>query len=93
MVRTNANGSRTPLTISNHKTTKASTLRTICTQAGIPREDFLAAYEKASEGPSDDRGRDTARGQDTQQPDHRLQGVQFTPVDVSNLQPLLRPIR
>jgi len=45
--RTNANGSRTPLTIRNHKTIKASTLRTICTQAGIPREEFLAAYEKA----------------------------------------------
>jgi hypothetical protein len=47
MARTNADGSRTPLTLPNHKTIKGSTLRTICTQAGIPREDFLAAYERA----------------------------------------------
>lgn len=46
MARTNADGSRTPLTIPNHTTIKGSTLRTICTQSGIPREDFLAAYEK-----------------------------------------------
>lgn len=47
MAGTNADGSRTPLTMPNHKTIKGSTLRTICTQAGIPREDFLAAYEQA----------------------------------------------
>lgn len=47
MARTNADGSRTPLTMPNHKTIKGSTLRTICTQAGIPREDFLAAYQQA----------------------------------------------
>lgn len=29
----------------NHPRIKASTLRTICSQAGIPRDDFLAAYE------------------------------------------------
>lgn len=46
MTRLNADGSRTPLTIPNHTTIKGSTLRTICTQAGIPRDDFLAAYEK-----------------------------------------------
>lgn len=46
MARLNADGSRTPLTIPNHTTIKGSTLRTICTQSGIPREDFLAAYEK-----------------------------------------------
>jgi len=46
MARTNADGSRTPLTMPNHKTIKGSTLRTICTQAGIPRDDFLAAYER-----------------------------------------------
>ncbi|MGV8039603.1 MAG: type II toxin-antitoxin system HicA family toxin [Thermoanaerobaculaceae bacterium] len=46
MARLNPDGSRTPLTIPNHTTIKGSTLRTICTQAGIPRDDFLAAYEK-----------------------------------------------
>ncbi len=35
------------LTIPNHATIKASTLRTILTQASIAREDFLRAYEKA----------------------------------------------
>ena len=44
MVRANADGSKTPLTIPNHPTLKASTLRTICTQAGIARQDFLKAY-------------------------------------------------
>jgi len=31
----------------NHRKLKSSTLRTICNQAGIPRADFLDAYEKA----------------------------------------------
>lgn len=44
MVRHNADGTRTPLTLPNHPTIKSSTLRTICTQAGIPRQDFLIAY-------------------------------------------------
>ena len=35
------------LTIPNQPTIKASTLRTILTQAGIPREDFLRAYEQS----------------------------------------------
>ena len=47
MVRDNPDGSRTPLTMPNHKTLKSSTLRTICSQAGIPRDDFLTAYEQA----------------------------------------------
>jgi predicted RNA binding protein YcfA (HicA-like mRNA interferase family) len=42
--RTNPDGTKTPLTMPNHLYIKASTLRTICTQAGISREDFLAAY-------------------------------------------------
>ena len=46
MVRLNTDGSKTPLTIPNHSTIKASTLRTICTQSSIPRKDFLDAYEK-----------------------------------------------
>ncbi|HYJ04150.1 MAG TPA: type II toxin-antitoxin system HicA family toxin [Chthoniobacterales bacterium] len=44
MVRTNPDGSRTPLTLPNHSTLKASTLRTIYSQTGIPRADFLEAY-------------------------------------------------
>lgn len=43
--RQNADGSSTPLTLPNHLFLKASTLRTICSQAGIPRNDFLRAYE------------------------------------------------
>jgi len=46
MLRENPDGSKTPLTMPNHRTIKASTLRTICTQAGIPRNDFLEAYKK-----------------------------------------------
>jgi len=44
-VRANPDGTRTPLTMPNHPRIKASTLRTICTQAGIPRDEFLKAYE------------------------------------------------
>jgi predicted RNA binding protein YcfA (HicA-like mRNA interferase family) len=47
MIRENADGTRTPLTMPNHPRIKASTLRTICTQAGIKRDDFLGAYDKA----------------------------------------------
>jgi predicted RNA binding protein YcfA (HicA-like mRNA interferase family) len=47
MVRTDADGTKTPLTMPSHPRIKASTLRTICTQAGISRGDFLAAYEKS----------------------------------------------
>lgn len=45
MVRRNPDGTFTPLTMPNHARLKASTLRLICTQAGITREDFLKAYE------------------------------------------------
>ncbi len=44
MVRTNLDGTRTPLTLPNHSTLKASTLRTICSQSGISRADFIKAY-------------------------------------------------
>ena len=46
MVRKNPDGTRTPLTMPNHTRIKGSTLRTICTQANIPRNDFLKAYEQ-----------------------------------------------
>ena len=45
--RSNPDGSKTPMTIPNHETIKGSTLRTICTQAGILREAFLQAYENS----------------------------------------------
>ena len=44
MVRNNPDGTRTPLTLPNHTTLKASTLRTICSQSGISRNEFLRAY-------------------------------------------------
>ncbi len=44
MICENADGTRTPLTLPNHGKIKGSTLRSICTQAGIPREEFLKAY-------------------------------------------------
>ena len=47
LIRSNPDGSRTPLTMPNHPAIKASTMRTICTQAGISREEFLKAYDKA----------------------------------------------
>jgi predicted RNA binding protein YcfA (HicA-like mRNA interferase family) len=46
MVRQNVDGTRTPLTLPNHPHIKGSTLRTICTQSGIARDDFLRAYER-----------------------------------------------
>jgi predicted RNA binding protein YcfA (HicA-like mRNA interferase family) len=46
MLRQNSDGSSTPLTMPNHSTIKSSTLRTICTQAKISREEFLNAYKK-----------------------------------------------
>jgi len=45
--RANPDGTVTPMTIPNHSQIKASTLRTICRQAGIDRDDFLAAYEQS----------------------------------------------
>lgn len=44
MIRENADGTKTPLTMPNHSKIKGSTLRTICHQSGISREDFLRAF-------------------------------------------------
>ena len=46
MIRENPDGSKTPLTMPNHQKIKGSTLRRICTQSGIKREEFLEAYDK-----------------------------------------------
>lgn len=47
MLRQNPDGTRTPLTLPNHPHIKGSTLRTICTQSGISRDEFLRAYQTA----------------------------------------------
>ncbi|HCI82840.1 MAG TPA: hypothetical protein DHW02_24475 [Ktedonobacter sp.] len=44
MVRQNSDGTRTPLVLPNHNKIKGPTLRTICVQVGISREEFLDAY-------------------------------------------------
>ncbi|HLC16837.1 MAG TPA: type II toxin-antitoxin system HicA family toxin, partial [Thermodesulfovibrionia bacterium] len=46
MVREPPDGTKTPLTMPNHSIIKSSTLRTICTQAGISRNEFLKAYNE-----------------------------------------------
>ncbi len=45
MTRDNADGTTTPLTMPNHPRIKGSTLRTICRQSGISRDEFLRVYE------------------------------------------------
>lgn len=44
MLRENADGTRTPLTMPSYRKIKGSTLRTILTQARVSREDFLKAF-------------------------------------------------
>lgn len=46
MSRENPDGTNTPLTMPNHRTLRSSTLRTILSQAGISRDDFLKVYEE-----------------------------------------------
>ncbi|MCR4316491.1 MAG: type II toxin-antitoxin system HicA family toxin [Planctomycetes bacterium] len=46
MKRDNGDGTKTALTMPNHKTIKGPTLRAICTQSGISRDDFLDAFDK-----------------------------------------------
>ncbi len=47
MSREDADGSRTPLTVPNCRIIKGPTLRAICRQAGISRDEFLKVYEEA----------------------------------------------
>jgi len=47
LVRSNPDGTMTPLTISNHPKLKDLTPRCICTQAGIPRQELLGVYEQS----------------------------------------------
>ncbi len=44
MERLNQDGSKTRLTMPNHRKIKSSTLRTLCTQSGISRKDFVNSY-------------------------------------------------
>jgi len=46
MIRENSDGTRTPLTMPNHLRIKGSTLRTILSQTGISRDEFLRAFRK-----------------------------------------------
>ncbi len=46
MSRQNMDGSQTFLTIPNHRKIKSSTLRTILSQSGISRDEFLEVYKK-----------------------------------------------
>jgi predicted RNA binding protein YcfA (HicA-like mRNA interferase family) len=46
MSRINPDGSRTPLTLPNHKEIKSSTLLLILRQAGITRDEFLEVFNE-----------------------------------------------
>ncbi|MBW4673679.1 type II toxin-antitoxin system HicA family toxin [Nostoc sp. DSM 114167] len=47
MVRENEDGSQTPLVMPNQSQIKSGTLRSICTQVAISRDEFLTAYEQS----------------------------------------------
>jgi len=47
MLRENPDGTRTPLTMPNHRKLKSSTLRAILTQSGISRDEFMDIYGKS----------------------------------------------
>ena len=46
MSRINPDGSKTPLTLPNHREIKSSTLLLILRQAGITREEFIEAFNE-----------------------------------------------
>jgi predicted RNA binding protein YcfA (HicA-like mRNA interferase family) len=47
IVRENEDGSQTPLVMPNQSQIKSGTLRSICTQVAISRDEFLTAYEQS----------------------------------------------
>ncbi|MDZ8029830.1 type II toxin-antitoxin system HicA family toxin [Nostoc sp. DedSLP04] len=47
MIRENEDGSQTPLVMPNQSQIKSGTLRAICSQVGISRDEFLTAYEQS----------------------------------------------
>ena len=44
MKRRNEDGTETPPVMPNHSNIKSGTLRAVCTQVGVSREEFLNAY-------------------------------------------------
>ena len=46
IVKHNADGTRTPLTMPNHPKIKSSTLRTVLRHSNISRDEFLSTYER-----------------------------------------------
>lgn len=44
--RVNEDGTVTPLVMLNHANIKSGTLRAICTQVGVSREEFMEAYDQ-----------------------------------------------
>ncbi len=46
MRRENDDGTETPLVMPNQSSIKSGTLRAICTQVGVSREEFLEAYNQ-----------------------------------------------
>ncbi|RCJ24743.1 hypothetical protein A6770_03540 [Nostoc minutum NIES-26] len=47
MKRENEDGTETPLVMPNHSNIKSGTLRAICTQVGVSKEEFLEAYNQS----------------------------------------------
>ena len=47
MKRLNEDGTETPLVMPNHSNIKSGTLRAICNQVGVSREEFLEAYNQS----------------------------------------------
>ena len=45
LIRENADGTKTPLTIPNHTVIKGSTLLVICRETGITRDEFLRTLD------------------------------------------------
>ena len=47
MIRENQDRTKTPLTMPNHNTIKGSTLRVLCRQSGIKKNDFFEKISKS----------------------------------------------
>lgn len=47
MERLNADGTKTPLTMPNHRNLKGPTLRAILTQINVSRDEFFAVYDQS----------------------------------------------
>ncbi|NJL23118.1 MAG: type II toxin-antitoxin system HicA family toxin [Leptolyngbyaceae cyanobacterium SM1_3_5] len=47
MERNNEDGTKTPLVMPNQTTIKSGTLRAICRQVGISREEFMKAFDRS----------------------------------------------